>query len=321
MIEGILLFLVGLVFLVVSRRRRARDPGKFPVYSLAEIRSVLVLCGGLIVFLWFYSHSDTRHNRRIPAPLLPGGTTTFVPTPPGAFLRDPSSSLVLLVQHASKGNAHLVRTFSGPQGLTGLVMAPGHVIGWSNGREVFLGPVFDRGGLNITEAARRALYPATNATFVRAIDRSDGFVIGARGPLVTLVADPNCTFCHRTWLALQPLLRAGRLRVRLVPVAIVDPDTAIVRGAEILSSRVPATLWNRNEQQFHAGTEQGGLSLDLPITNAGRVALAGNTETFLQAFPGGHPATPTFILGQQVHTGAMTANALQAWLSAPMETP
>ncbi|MHB1943509.1 MAG: thioredoxin domain-containing protein, partial [Acidiferrobacteraceae bacterium] len=179
----------------------------------------------------------------------------------------------------------------------------------------------DQGGLNITEAARRALYPATDATFARAMEDSDGFVLGTQGPLVTLVVDPNCTFCHRTWLALQPLLQAGRLRVRLVPVAIVDPDTAMVRGAEILSSRAPAVLWSRNEQQFHSGTEQGGLSLDLPITNAGRVALARNTETFLQAFPGGHPATPTFILGQQVHTGAMTAPALQAWLSAAGETP
>ena len=131
-----------------------------------------------------------------------------------------------------------------------------------------------------------------------------------------MVADPNCAFCHRDWVrVLAPRIAAGTLRVRIVPVAIVDPATARVRAAEILSAPDPGRAWAQEERDFHETTEQGGLPAQgVTVAPTALAAVETNTAAFF-ASSHGTAATPTFVYHGRRHVGYLSAPALRAFLA------
>ncbi len=273
-----------------------------------------------------------------------------VPTPVGAFVpasragAPPSDArLRRLVAQASNGQAHVLRIVPGPGRLTTLVVqirkTPMVVL--TDGRYLFTGAVYDASGHNlIKRAVAQIVAAADNVSpapapaaahapnlqapgagkahpFPSPADAS--FVVGRAGPTVTMVADPNCAYCHAMWESiLRPEIRAGHLRVRIVPVGIVDPRVAIVRAAAILASPNPAKAWILNERLFHVSTEQGGFPAHGPFdpANAKQRAVLLNTEAFFAA-EGGSVATPTFFYHGQSHVGVMTHAAWHRFLSTP----
>lgn len=230
-----------------------------------------------------------------------------------AHSRPSRAALSRLVQKASRGQATITRTFAGPDGLTGLVLSPSGSVAWTNGRYVFLGAVFDRHGRNLSLLAQRAISPARFRFPTRA---SASFLVGTSGPVLTMIADPNCAFCHQEWMrVLAPRIAAGRLRVRLVPVAIVHPRTARVRAAEIMSASDPAHAWAQDERHFHETAERGGLPVQgITVPPAALTAVETNTAAFFAA-SNGTAATPTFVYHGRRHVGYLDARALQAFLA------
>ena len=235
-----------------------------------------------------------------------GASTAVHPQPSRA-------ALTRLVQKASRGQATITRTFAGPDGLTGLVLSPSGSVAWTNGRYVFLGAVFDRRGQNLSLLAQRAISPARFRFPTRA---SASFLVGTAGPILTMIADPNCAFCHQDWIrVLAPRIATGTLRVRVVPVALVDPATARVRAAEILSAPAPGQAWAEDEQDFHEATEEGGLSVQgITVPPTALAAVEANTAAFF-ASSNGTAATPTFVYRGRQHVGYLGARALQTFLS------
>lgn len=222
-------------------------------------------------------------------------------------------ALARLVQEASRGQAGIKRTFAGPDGLTGVVLSPSGSVAWTNGRYVFLGAVFDAKGHNLSLLAQQAISPQR---FRFPTHASAGLLIGTAGPTLTMVADPNCAFCHRDWVhVLAPRIAAGTLRVRIVPVAIVDPATARVRAAEILSAPDPGRAWAQDERDFHETTEQGGLPVHgVTVAPVALAAVESNTAAFF-ASSHGTAATPTFVYHARRHVGYLSASALRAFLA------
>ena len=233
-------------------------------------------------------------------------------SPPQRSPSHPQVSLAHLVQEASRGQAGIKRTFAGPDGLTGLVLSPSGSVAWTNGRYVFLGAVFDAKGQNLSLLAQRAISPARFLFPTRA---SASFLVGTAGPVLTMVADPNCAFCHQDWVrVLGPRIAAGTLRVRVVPVAIVDPTTARVRAAAILSASDPGQAWAQDERHFHEATEQGGLSVQgITVPPVALTAVETNTAAFF-ASSNGTAATPTFVYHGRRHVGYLSTQALHAFL-------
>jgi thiol:disulfide interchange protein DsbG len=221
-------------------------------------------------------------------------------------------ALAHLVREASRGQAGIERTFAGPDGLTGLVLTPSGSVAWTNGRYVFLGAVFDTKGQNLSLLAQQAISPQRFRFPTRA---SAGFLMGTAGPILTMVADPNCAFCHQDWIrVLGPRIAAGTLRVRVVPVALVDPATARVRAAAILSAPDPGEAWMQNERDFHEGAEQGGLPVQgITVPPVALTAVETNTAAFF-ASSNGTAATPTFVYHGRRHVGYLSARALHAFL-------
>ena len=126
------------------------------------------------------------------------------------------------------------------------------------------------------------------------VSSADGFVWGQGKPQFTVFIDPNCVFCHQFYLDAAPLVKSGKLSVRIVLVAVLE-ESSFIRASEILSAGHPLTWYLNNEQHFlMPPIEQGGLSLKLPVSSAAKVDVSHNTA-ILRRLDQNHPATPTFV--------------------------
>ena len=197
----------------------------------------------------------------------------------------------------------VTRTFPGPDGLLGIV-AEGHggkpkTIAWGldgkAGPLLVLGPVINAEGQNLTQQAmvKEHLMPKPVPASQLAADalKAPGFVLGHAGPLAAVFMDPDCIFCHKFYESVLPDLKAGTLRLKVIPVAFLK-RSSLPKAVTILSSKDPAKAWAVNEARFDANTEEGGIA---PATNL-RVPVAaqieGNTRLLERT---GMVATPTVI--------------------------
>lgn len=118
-----------------------------------------------------------------------------------------------------------------------------------------------------------------------------GIVLGKSGPLVVAFEDPNCSFCDHLSQEAEPLIAAGKLRMRIVPVAFLKPDSE-ARAAGILQSGDPAAAWTRNMAGFDHRKEEGAYPGAQPSFSTDR-ALRANLA-LLQDL--GNIATPTLLV-------------------------
>ncbi len=204
-----------------------------------------------------------------------------------------------MVQKLSHGSLRLVDTFNGPDGLTGLVAetASGKgqkTLAWGlDGKLLIAGPVLDAQGQNLSLQAAKTHgllpKPIAGGKLSRAMLDAPGFTVGSKGPLTAVFLDPNCIFCHKFWNEAYPLAKAGRIRVKVVPVGFLKP-TSLSKAATILMQKDPATAWAQNEAKFDVATEEGGTvpakTLDPKIVRE----IQANTQLLAQT---GEVATPT----------------------------
>jgi thiol:disulfide interchange protein DsbG len=79
-----------------------------------------------------------------------------------------------------------------------------------------------------------ALLHAANLTFGK-----DGT------PQIVMIMDVNCGHCHNTWKALQPMVDTGKLRVTMVPITALGPQSE-AEGANWLSKADPYDAWKKH---------------------------------------------------------------------------
>ena len=101
----------------------------------------------------------------------------------------------------------------------------------------------------------------TNNIFLNQIEKhSDSFVIGKSGPVFTEFFDPDCPYCHFLYEAMAPYVKAGIVRVREVPLAVIDPNS-LRRSAFLLQSKHPGTVLSKGEVGYRYG------HLAIPLAN------------------------------------------------------
>ena len=126
--------------------------------------------------------------------------------------------------------------------------------------------------------------PLTAAALRRALGRSASFVEGRGGPLVSAFIDLDCAFCARLYDESRPLVDAGTLRVRWIPVALIGRSSLGFAAAILLAADRPHAL---------AAAQRGSLA---PIVPPGplREAIAAN-NALLSVLASGLPATPLLL--------------------------
>ena len=102
-------------------------------------------------------------------------------------------------------------------------------------------------GLRDSGASTEAATPDTATGVSRAVlfERSAsafGFTLGERGPLVVLFGDPGCPWSRSAVARIGREAMAGKLRLRVVPVALLGAASAH-RAAGIAASSDPAQAW------------------------------------------------------------------------------
>jgi thiol:disulfide interchange protein DsbG len=170
---------------------------------------------------------------------------------------------------------------------------------WSaQNQYVFSGGVFDAAGNNLTESAAvqaGLIPPPVPAAQALSLTQhsAKGISLGKSGPEVIAFEDPNCSACHAMGQQVKGLLDAGKLRLKVIPVAIVKPDSA-ARAAAILAAKDPAAAWQRNEATFNVSAEEGGYPVMKTMPDKALSDVQENTQ-LLFLLSQNQPATPTIL--------------------------
>ncbi|MDX1922120.1 MAG: thioredoxin fold domain-containing protein [Alphaproteobacteria bacterium] len=63
-------------------------------------------------------------------------------------------------------------------------------------------------------------------------------------PQLIMIMDVNCPHCHETWKNFQPLVEGGKLRVTMVPIKALSPQSEL-EAANWLSKKDPYEAWKK----------------------------------------------------------------------------
>lgn len=127
------------------------------------------------------------------------------------------------------------------------------------------------------------------------VEKAAWFSVGApEAPVVYMVADPQCPFCHQAWNELRPMVMERSVTVRVILIAGLEGSEPL--AISILSRSEPARAWFAGE----------GSTDNMPVAPApdknskeyaeGQTFLNSNTE-FMQKYE--LDATPfLFVIGK-----------------------
>ena len=80
----------------------------------------------------------------------------------------------------------------------------------------------------------------------RDLENISWFRVGANdAPIVYMVADPNCPFCHRMWKDLRPMVMSREISLRIILIAGLEGSEA--DATSLLSREDPAKAWFQGE--------------------------------------------------------------------------
>ncbi|HYW91209.1 MAG TPA: thiol:disulfide interchange protein DsbG [Gammaproteobacteria bacterium] len=181
--------------------------------------------------------------------------------------------------------------FSAPDGLTGYAINyQGQAVAvyvTPDGKHAIVGTMIDSQGHNLSSAPldRLITYPQNRKAW-KELKQSNwiGYGSAKASRVVYLFIDPNCPYCHEFLREAKPWVRAGKVQIRNVVVAMLRPSS-LPKAAAILSAKNPATALLHNQQHYGSG----GIAPARQVSGKVRARIAANNRLMyslgLQATP------------------------------------
>lgn len=188
----------------------------------------------------------------------------------------------------------VIGTFSAPGGLTGYAgiveQQPLAIYLTTDGKQAIVGSMIDAKGANLSEEPLNRLVkkPVTERTW-KQLEDSTWIADGAKSAprVIYTFTDPNCPYCNKFWNDARPWVKAGKVQIRHVMVAILGP-TSPGKAAALLSASDPQAALTQHEQQ----QQSGGVQPLAQISPKVRAQLDANYKLMQQL---GFAATPTIL--------------------------
>lgn len=231
------------------------------------------------------------------AALLAGGVVPRTASA-DALAPDAATKIIARALHAY-GNFQVLHTAPGPDGLTAALVSSGkqEAIVWiaGNGAAVLLGRAVGPDGQDLSHQAAVAMgiAPKTLAASEVAAEvaKRQTILVGSKGPELTAFMDPNCIWCHKLYKDAEPLIKAGKLRLRVLLVGIIKASSP-AKAAAILAAKDPAAALAEDEQKFDTANESGGIAPAKHVPPAIASAIDANGKLLAET---GEPVTPTLL--------------------------
>lgn len=106
------------------------------------------------------------------------------------------------------------------------------------------------------------------SSYADQITSASAIVEGASGAAVKSVLyvfmDPNCVYCHRTWMMLQPYEKIG-LQVHWIPMSYLK-KSSFGKSAALLDAQNGAATLSRLETHFDESTESADIAPELHVS-------------------------------------------------------
>lgn len=194
-----------------------------------------------------------------------------------------------IFDHLGNGQAHITHSFDGPpgSGLTGLAVNLGGVRNMvayttKDGQYIIVGAVFGADGENYSLKASQEFLPPpppppSAGKNLADIEKAHTFLWGRPNAPKALwaVMDPDCIFCHRFFGEIAPFVQSGAVKVHVLQVGFLKPDS-LGKAAAILGAKDPAQALVTDETGFNEATEEGGIQPDSSDKSALGVIKANN---------------------------------------------
>lgn len=216
-----------------------------------------------------------------------------------------------LVGKISQNQATVKEVFRGPTGFVGVVVSSGEhpFIAWmpASRDTLLVGAMFDQNGKNVTQAemvtrgyARPELtappsQQTAQSVIKQAVDRSEGFIEGTAGPIVTAFVDYNCGFCQKFYEKSRQYVAQGTMRIKWVPVAILG-DTSLPKAAAVLGYRDPFSNKLDPIKGMHLA-ESGTLTPLTSVPGPMKTIIDANGAV-LNLLTSGQASTPTLVVNK-----------------------
>jgi thiol:disulfide interchange protein DsbG len=222
----------------------------------------------------------------------PGASAAASFTVPASFA--PGAAAIARLSH---GDAKILATFQAAPGMDGygIEAAPGQdgiVYTSADGRYVFMGDLFGPDGANLSTGYAQKYLPADAtqappttppAQIWQQLSKVTQFQVGSpkAAKHVVMFLDPNCIYCHLAYVAMEPYLQNGSLRLSIVPVGVIKA-TSVGRAEALLAAPDPAKALSLDEARFDTTNEEGGLAA--AVNPPAKIVVAINAnDAFMQA--------------------------------------
>lgn len=184
--------------------------------------------------------------------------------------------------------------FAAPGGLTGYAASyqgqPMAVYLLPDGKYAIIGTMVNANGQDVSAKPLEKLVagPQNEKAWSRVQDATwvaDG---ASEAPqVVYMFMDANCPYCHQFWRNARPWVKAGKVQIREILVALLKPSS-LPKAAAILSSGNPVSALRHAEQNY----AKGGVE-PMGKPPAGIVRKIGDNTELMRSL--GYFATPTLL--------------------------